>query len=180
MDSAIIKVRYKGKNIAIVGMPGCFKSTVGKVLSKTLEQMSFLDTDYFYEKKFGITIPQTFETLGEDIFRQRETEVITEAVLTPRMIIATGGGSVLKEANRKILRDNCVVVELAASVSTIFSRIKNSDRRPLLKQLSLEALTDLYNSREQLYKETAHIRIFTDNKHPRYIARELLAKICDD
>jgi len=180
MDIPERQFPYKGKNIALVGMPGTFKSTIGKFLSKSLIDMSFCDTDILFEKIVGKTIKETFAEDGEEVFRQKETEVLETAIKTPRQIIATGGGIVLQEKNRKLLKENCFVIELTAEPESIYTRTRISGRRPLLKDATSKSIQDLYKIRGPLYGEIARMRISTDYRHPRFIAREIMARLCDE
>ena len=180
MDEIVRQVAYKGKNIALIGMPGTFKSTVGRLLAKNLKDMEFVDTDALYEKVIGETIKETFATSGEAVFRKRETEVLSHAINTKRQVIATGGGIVLQEANRKLLKENCFVIQLHADPQTIYNRTRASGRRPLLANATPLSIYKLQLERKPYYDSVTKLHIITDNKHPRYITREILAKICDD
>ena len=178
MDEIVRQVPYKGKNIALIGMPGTFKSTVGRLLTKNLKDMEFVDTDALYEKVIGETIKETFANHGEAVFRQRETEVLAHAINTKHQVIATGGGIVLQEANRKLLKENCYVIQLHAEPQTIYSRTR-SGRRPLLLNATPMSIYKLQLERKPYYDSVTKLHIITDNKHPRYITREILAKLFD-
>jgi len=179
MNEPIRQLPYRGKNIALVGMPGTFKSTVGKLLAKSLIGMTFVDTDILYEEIVGETIKETFAREGEEVFRKRETEVLETAVKAKKQVIGTGGGIVLTEANRKLLKYNCFVVQLTAEPETVYSRTRVSGRRPLLQDATPRSIAEIYKVRKPLYDEVARMTISTDYKHPRFITREILARICD-
>jgi len=159
------------KNIALVGMPGSSKTTTGKMLAEKLNR-EFIDTDIVYEEKYGETIAATFAEYGEEVFRKRETEVLKACMQRTMAIIATGGGIVLKQENRNILKEG-QVIWLQASLDTIFERVKNDTTRPLLEGLKKERITQLYQERKELYAEAADIVIATDGKITEQIADEI-------
>ena len=162
-------------NIILVGMPGCFKSTVGKILAGRLS-LAFLDTDALYEKKYGVSIAETFKTKGESVFRECEASIVAEACRQKGAVIATGGGVVLRGENIAALKSGGVVMELCADAHTIFSRVKSDASRPLLADMRIETVEKLYAERAELYKSAADFRVNTANKSPEKIAEEI-AKI---
>ena len=164
------------KSIALIGMPGTFKSTVGKLLAKKIG-FTFCDTDHLYETKYGLSIPATFATVGEEVFRERESIVVHEAASKQKTIIATGGGVVLRQDNVDALKQACTVVQLCAHVYTIFARIRNSNARPLLKDITIEKLSSMYQGRANLYTSAADFKIVTDGKQPKHIVEYILKKL---
>jgi len=166
------------KSIALIGMPGCFKSTVGKILAKQLG-LTFCDTDVLYERKYATTISETFETLGEEVFRQRESALLAKAAARSGLLIATGGGVVVRQENIEALKKGCVVVQLCANVYTIFARIRHSKSRPLLQSMTVYAIEELYKGRKDLYTQAAEFKIITDGKMPKVIVDEIIEKVCD-
>lgn len=164
------------KNIALIGMPGTFKSTVGKLLAKKIG-FAFCDTDKMVEEKCGMSIPDTFNQLGEEVFRERETIIAYDAAQLKRTVIATGGGIVTRKENIDALKQSCCVIQLCAHVYTIFARIRNSKARPLLQDLTIEKLSAMYKARGHLYAEAADFKVITDGKMPKQIADFIIKKL---
>lgn len=149
------------KNIALVGMMACSKTTSGKALAQKLS-MDFFDSDELYTEMFGESISDTFKTHGEEVFRCRETEVLFFLANKQNAIISCGGGIVLKRENRDILKQNFFVVELTCDCSEIYNRVKkDGDTRPLLSELSTQKIEGIYNARKSLYCECAAIKVDT-------------------
>jgi len=165
-----------GKNIALIGMPGTFKTTVGKILAKA-SGFDFYDTDAMIVKKFGQSIPEIFEKHGEEAFRERETIISYDAAQKRNAIIATGGGIVVRQENIDALKQSSVIIQLCAHVYTIFARIRNSKTRPLLANLTIEKLSSMFQARGHLYSAAADIKVTTDGKLPRHIAEFIVKKL---
>ncbi len=142
--------------IALVGLPGSGKSTIGRQLARRLG-LSFLDTDHVMEQRLGCSIREYFEREGESSFRDIEQAVIDEVTLRHDGVISTGGGSVLRSANREHLHQRTQVVYLRSSPEEIFRRLRHDTNRPLLQvDDPLTRLHDLHAMRDPLYLETAH------------------------
>lgn len=143
--------------IALVGMPGCGKSTIGRHLARGLG-WRFVDSDHEIEARLGGSIRAHFEQFGEDSFRQVETEVIEELAQRTRTVLATGGGAVLRPANRAALtRDHNRVVYLRSLPEDLVRRLRHDTQRPLLQGGDpLRKLRDLFQQRDPLYREVAH------------------------
>lgn len=142
--------------IALVGLPGSGKSTIGRQLARRLG-LVFLDTDHVIEQRLGCSIREYFEREGESSFRDLEQAVIDEVTQTHDGVISTGGGSVLRPANREHLHQRSQVVYLRSSPEEIFRRLRHDTTRPLLQvDDPLSRLRDLYAVRDPLYRETAH------------------------
>jgi shikimate kinase len=147
--------------IALVGLPGSGKSTIGRQLARRLG-LSSLDTDHVIEQRLGCSIREFFEREGEDSFRDVEQAVIDDVTQSHNGILSTGGGSVLRLANRERLRSRCHVVYLRSSPEEIFRRLRHDMQRPLLQvDDPLTRLRDLYAIRDPLYRETAHFVVET-------------------
>jgi shikimate kinase len=147
--------------IALVGLPGSGKSTIGRQLARRLG-LSALDTDHVIEQRLGCSIREYFEREGEASFRDVEQAVIDDVTQSHNGIISTGGGSVLRLANRELLRARCHVVYLRSSPEEIFRRLRHDMQRPLLQvDDPLTRLRDLYAIRDPLYRETAHFVVET-------------------
>jgi len=145
----------------LVGLPGSGKSTVGRHLAKRLG-VPFLDSDHVIEERLGCTIREFFEREGEDRFRDLESEVLDELTRLPGVVLSTGGGSVLRKANREWLRERGHVVYLRSHPEEIFRRLRHDRVRPLLQVADpLQRLRDLFAARDPLYRETAHFVIET-------------------
>lgn len=142
--------------IAFVGLPGSGKSTIGRQLARRLG-LSFLDTDHVVEQRLGCSIREYFEREGESSFRDIEQAVIDEVTLNHNGVISTGGGSVLRPANRQHLHERTQVVYLRSSPEEIFRRLRHDTNRPLLQvDDPLTRLRGLHAVRDPLYFETAH------------------------
>ena len=146
---------------SLIGLPGSGKSTVGRNLARRLA-LPFVDSDHVIEQRLGCPIRQYFEREGESAFRDVEEAVIDELSLAQTGILATGGGAVLREANRRHLRERGLVVYLKSSPDELFRRLRHDRNRPLLQVADpLARLRDLYAIRDPLYRETAHFSIET-------------------
>ena len=147
--------------IALVGLPGSGKSTVGRQLARRL-QLPFVDSDHAIEERLGCSIRDYFEREGEDSFRDVEESVLDELTLQPRGVLSTGGGAVLRPLNRQHLHERTQVVYLHSSPEEVFRRLRHDQSRPLLQVADpLARLRDLYGARDPLYRETAHFVIET-------------------
>lgn len=166
-------------NIILVGPMGAGKTTIGRLLSQSLKR-EFFDSDRVIEEKAGADIPWIFDKEGEEGFRRRETNVLYELTqeLGESVVMATGGGAVMKEENRRILQQGGLVIYLYATVAQQLSRTSKSNHRPLLQTGNpKETLTRLFQARDPLYKEVADLVVETDTRHPRAVANKVLAAI---
>ena len=147
--------------VRLVGLPGSGKSTVGRQLARRL-QLPFLDSDHVIEERIGCAIRDYFEREGEASFRDVEESVIDELTLQASGVLSTGGGAVLRPANRLHLHERGHVVYLRSSPEELFRRLRHDTSRPLLQVADpLGRLRDLYAQRDPLYRETAHFVIET-------------------
>lgn len=147
--------------IALVGLPGSGKSTVGRQLARRL-QLPFTDSDHEVERRIGCTIREFFEREGEPAFRDIEETVIADLTQGDAGVIATGGGAVLRPANRERLRQAGQVVYLRSTPEELFRRLRQDSQRPLLQVADpLDRLRTLYQERDPLYRETCHFVIET-------------------
>ena len=138
-------------------MPGAGKTTVGRQLAKRL-QRRFVDADHEIEQRTGVRIPLIFDIEGEQGFRDREARVIAELAAGSDMVVATGGGAVLRPENRAALRSGGTVIYLQASPDLLFERTRLDPNRPLLQvQDPRRKLDELYAQRDPLYREVADI-----------------------
>jgi len=151
-------------SIFLVGMMGAGKTSFGRVLAKLLHK-SFYDSDHVIENRTGVKIPVIFEIEGEAGFRVRESAVVDELTALRDIVLATGGGAVLSEKNRDRLRTRGMVVYLRASVRDLLNRTSHDKNRPLLQAADPRArLTELYEKRDPLYREVAHLTVDTGNQ----------------
>lgn len=148
-------------NIFFVGLMGAGKTTVGKSVAKRLGR-PFFDSDHEIEARCGVRIPTIFELEGEDGFRQREALAIDELTRREGIVLATGGGAVLRPENRTHLHERGVVVYLRANPYDLWQRTRHDRNRPLLQTENPRAkLEALYAQRDPLYREVAHFVIET-------------------
>lgn len=157
----MISVSQMSTIIALVGMPGSGKSTVGRQLARRLK-LDFVDSDHLIEERLGCTIRAYFEREGEEAFRDVEQAVIDELTRRDGLVLSTGGGSVLRPANRQHLHARCQVVYLRSSPEEVFRRVRHDRNRPLLQvDDPMQILRDLYQVRDPLYRQAAHFVIDT-------------------
>jgi shikimate kinase len=159
-------------NIVLVGFMGTGKSTVGRFLAEKLG-WDLVDTDYYIEKQEGMTIAELFTKRGENYFRAAETRSITEIMLKSNQIVATGGGAVLAEENRLILKSKGYVVALTASVETIIQRVGGDRNRPLLLGKANIVVPELLEKRKHAY-DFADIAISTDRLRIEFISQRIM------
>lgn len=147
--------------VVLIGLPGSGKSTVGRQLARRLSA-PFFDTDHLLESRLGCSIREFFESHGETEFREREQDALAESLKHESGVISTGGGIVLRAANRASLSAVPCVVYLRASPDDIFRRLRHDTSRPLLQVSDpLRKLKDLYAERDPLYREVAGFVIET-------------------
>lgn len=164
-------------NIFLVGMMGAGKTSVGRVLAKRLGK-TFYDSDHVLEERTGVRIPVIFEIEGEAGFRARERAVIGELVCLDNIVLATGGGVVLDPENRRLLHARGTVVYLRAAVRELMNRTRNDKNRPLLQTSDpRKRLTEIFEQRDPLYREVAHIVIETGSPSLASLVTKLEAKL---
>lgn len=162
-------------NILLVGFMGSGKSVVGKQLSKILDR-NFIDTDEEIEKKEKRSIKDIFNSDGESYFRSEETKFLESLLDKDNSIISTGGGIVLREQNRELLKKIGKVIFLHADVEHILNNVKNNDSRPLLQTDDyVKTISEMLESREDKYLSTADIIIQTSGKDVKSIAEEIIS-----
>ncbi len=143
------------QNIVFIGMPGSGKSTIGKMLSTKLHK-DFVDTDDMIVKKEARTIPDIFSLDGEEYFRRVESECVKEAGKRMGLVIATGGGAILKEENRSAMRENSVIIFLDRDIISL-----STEGRPLSS--SEEKLKAMHEKRYPIYKKLADFTVKTND-----------------
>ena len=147
--------------IACIGLPGSGKSAVGRQLARRLNAR-FYDSDQVIEQRIGCSVREYFEREGEEAFRDLEELVLNELTENTACVLSTGGGSVLRPANRHHLRTRTQAVYLYSSPEEIFRRLRHDKTRPLLQVADpLARLQELYTLRDPLYRQTAHFVVET-------------------
>ncbi len=165
------------RNVFLIGMMASGKTTVGRHLARALK-LDFVDSDSVIEDRAGADIPWIFDIEGEEKFRDREEKVIEEVTRRHGVVVATGGGVVLREVNRRRLSERGTVVYLNAPFESLVTRARGNTRRPLLAgEDAREKLSELMNQRGDLYAQTADIEIRTDERSPRTIAERIVASL---
>lgn len=147
--------------ITLVGMPGCGKSTVGRHLARQLG-LDFADSDAEIEQQIGCSIRDYFDREGEAAFREHEHRVIDRLTRGDRLVLATGGGAVLRPDNRDTLHGRCTCFYLRTTPEELARRLRHDTQRPLLQGGNpLFKLRTLYRERDPLYRRTAHYIVET-------------------
>lgn len=165
------------KNVFLIGPMGAGKSTIGRQLSNLLK-MPFKDSDHEIIARTGASIPLIFEIEGEEGFRKRESAMIDELSHLDGVVMATGGGAVLLEENRKVLKERGAVIYLYASLDQLFERTSRDRNRPLLQTENPRArLEEIMTQREPIYQELADIIVHTDDRSVRSVVKELIVRL---
>ena len=166
-------------NVILVGMMGAGKTTVGRALARKLHS-TFRDSDAEIERRCGVRIPVIFDIEGERGFRQRESQVIEALCAQRGQVIATGGGAVLAEGNRRRLAASGIVVYLHARPALLWQRVRHDRNRPLLATADPQRrLEELYAERDPFYREIAAIVLETGRQSAPTLAKQLLARLQD-
>ncbi|MDP1901345.1 MAG: shikimate kinase [Rubrivivax sp.] len=156
---AILQTVASSLSLSLVGMPGCGKSTIGRHLARQLG-LQFIDSDSEVEQRIGMPIREFFATQGEEAFRNVEQDVIDELSSRPGLVLATGGGAVLRPSNRDALHSRTHVLYLRTTPEELARRLRHDTHRPLLQVADpLRRLRELYRERDPLYRRTAHFVI---------------------
>ena len=149
-------------NLVLVGPMGSGKTSIGRRLADRFG-LRFVDADHHVEQQSGATISASFEHVGEAGFRQREAAALASLLAGERLLLATGGGAVLAEANRRLMRERGFVVYLQAGLESQLKRLHRDRSRPLLQRPDREqVLRELARLREPLYREVADLVLDTD------------------
>lgn len=164
-------------NVILVGPMGAGKSTIGRLLAKEL-RLSFKDSDKEIEQRTGANIPWIFDVEGEAGFREREQAMLAELCQADGIVLATGGGAVLRPENRQALSSGGRVVYLHASVAQQLERTSRDRNRPLLRAADPgRVLSELMTIRDPLYREIADLVVETDERPPRIVVEEILERL---
>ncbi len=163
------QLKMQMRNIVLIGMPGCGKSTIGKILATKLGK-DFFDSDDEIERSAGHSIPEIFKTDGEEEFRKLEIDALNKLAILSSCVIATGGGCVTKEENLPILRQNAIIVWIQRDISLL-----PTEGRPLSQTNSLN---QMYKIRQPLYRSFADITI-ANNTSPEVAAQAIIKQLED-
>lgn len=164
-------------NIFLVGLMGAGKTTVGRALARKLNKR-FIDSDHEIEARTGASIPLIFEIEGEASFRQRESDVIRDLTAQSDIVLATGGGAILKPENREYLKTRGIVIYLRASVNSILQRTSHDKNRPLLQTADPRArLEQLAREREPYYLEVADFIVDTGRPNVQSLVQTIVAQL---
>lgn len=163
--------------LALVGLPGCGKSTIGRQLAHRLG-LSYVDSDTEIEAELGMPIRAYFEKYGEAAFREVEHTVLRQLCERDDFVLATGGGAVLRPDNRKALKQACTVVYLRASPEDLWRRLRHDTKRPLLQVSDgLARLHALAQEREPLYQEISDLVVDTGRPSVRNITNIIAMQV---
>jgi shikimate kinase len=163
------------RSVFLIGMMGAGKTTAGRMLAAALHY-EFIDCDAELERRTGVRIATMFELEGEEGFRDRESQLLEELTLREGIVLATGGGVVLRPRNRMLLRTRGLSIFLDASAEEIERRTRHDSGRPLLNTPDRMArIESLLAQRLPLYRESAHLRFRSPARNPRRLTATILA-----
>lgn len=167
----------KNQNIFLIGLMGAGKTTIGRQIASELS-LEFFDSDHEIEDRTGVTITHIFDIEGENGFRKRETAMLDELTEQKGIVLATGGGAILKSENRQFLMSRGTTIYLYANIDTLLERTSKDRNRPLLQTEDPQSkLEELLETRDPLYRETADIIIDTGKDSVRLALKEILKKL---
>ncbi|MCF0146589.1 MAG: shikimate kinase [Eubacterium sp.] len=160
-------------NIYLIGFMGSGKTSVGKYLAR-VNEYPFIETDKEIEADCGMTIPEIFNTRGEEYFREKESMLLLKAAGRDNAVVSCGGGVPLRKRNVEIMKKTGTIVYLTAEPKTIYERIKNERHRPLLEgKMNPEEIRRMMMIREEDYEAAADLTIRTDGKTIMDIGEEI-------
>lgn len=169
----------KSENIYLIGLMGAGKTTIGRQLAKALG-VPFYDSDKAIEERTGVDIPTIFEFEGEEGFREREQKMLQQLTTMQGIVLATGGGAVLREENRRMLSQNGFTVYLNCAIDKLLERTRKDTQRPLLKTDNpKQRLETLFAQREPLYLACADFKIDTGTMPSREVVEHILTAFRD-
>jgi shikimate kinase len=160
--------------VAMAGFMGAGKSRIGWELSRRL-QLTFIDTDRVIERVACMRISEIFELYGEQTFRDYETEIVRRCLNLDEVVVSTGGGTVVREENRRLLRSRGPVVVLEASPETVYKRTRRH-KRPLLESADpLARIRELMTSRAPFYDDVASLKVNSDGREAADVVDDIVA-----
>ena len=164
-------------SIIFVGLPGAGKTTIGRQLARRLG-VPFVDSDHVIESRLGCAIREYFAREGEEAFRDVEQAVLDELSQNHLGVISTGGGAVLRAANRQHLHERGHVIYLRSAPEDVFRRLRHDSARPLLQvDDPLARLRALYEARDPLYRETAHFVLDTGRPSVSSLVNKIMLQL---
>ncbi|MFC3284400.1 shikimate kinase AroK [Litchfieldella rifensis] len=164
-------------NLFLVGPMGAGKSTIGRLLAAELSR-DFVDSDHEIQARCGADIPWIFDVEGEAGFREREQQMVDELTQRQGVVLATGGGAVMRETNRRALRERGTVIYLYTTVEQQLKRTAKDRNRPLLQGGNPEEiLRAMFAKRDPLYRATADLIVRTDRRGPRSVVGEIVRRV---
>ncbi len=165
------------RNIILIGPMGSGKSTIGNIIARRLHR-EFRDSDHFIEERTGVDIARIFDVEGEQGFRDRETNALNELLGENNRVIATGGGSVLRQENQQLLKQTGYIVFLDTSVNQQLQRLRRDKKRPLLQtENPRERLETLLKERRPIYLDLADLAVKTDKRMARRLAADIIHQL---
>ena len=172
------------QHIYLTGFRGTGKTSVGSIISRE-RSLPLIDLDEKIETAAGKSIREIFDEGGEPMFRELESRSLADLVGRPRSVISLGGGTILRDSNRRLIRDSGICIWLDADAETLMDRIKSDattgERRPSLTQLSpAEEIEQLLRDRRPLYQEVSTLRIDTAGKSIEQVAAEAIVRLPHD
>ena len=165
------------RNIILIGPMGSGKSTIGNIIAKRLNR-EFQDSDHHIERRTGVDIARIFDIEGEDGFRDRETHALEELLSENNRVIATGGGSVLRTENQKLLKQQGYIIFLDTSLKQQMQRLRRDKKRPLLQtENPRKRLESLSSERRPIYLDLADLVVQTDKRVARRLATDIINQL---
>lgn len=165
------------KNVFLVGPMGVGKSTIGRLLAAELA-LSFCDSDRAIEERTGADIPWIFDMEGEAGFRERESTVLRELASESGLVIATGGGIIMRPENCQVMKESGYICYLTASIDQLVERTARDKKRPLLQvDNPRQKIIELLSLRDPLYQGVADFVVNTDRRSPKSVAQEIASLV---
>lgn len=167
------------KNIYLIGFMGAGKSTIARELVKA-NNMRRIEMDQMIVEQQGMAISDIFDKYGEEHFRDLETELLRSFSGETNMVVSCGGGSVLRDENAALMKENGCIILLKATPETIYERVKNSTERPILNgNMNVEFIRELMEKRRERYESVADFTVCVDGKEKAEICQEILEIVKD-
>jgi shikimate kinase len=168
------------RNIILIGPMGSGKSTIGNIIARRLHR-EFQDSDHFIEERTGVDVARIFDVEGEQGFRDRESNALSELLSKNNRVIATGGGSVLRRQNQQLLKQKGYIVFLDTTVNQQMQRLQRDKKRPLLQtENPRQRLESLLLERRPIYLDLADLAVKTDKRMARRLATDIIDQLPDN